>query len=48
MITRISAEECGFNGCIKTLTETDLTPSYDKAQLEVVTCTLAQPEQVND
>jgi len=27
---------------------TNLTPSYDRAQLEVVRCTLAQPEQVND
>ena len=37
-----------FNGCIRTLTLIDLTPSYDKAYLRVVVCTLAQPEQVND
>jgi len=42
-----SAEECEFDSCIRTLAMTNLTPSYDKTQLEVVRCTLAQPEQVN-
>ena len=35
-------------GCIRTLAVTNLTPSYDKAQLGVVRCTLAQHEQVNN
>jgi len=39
-----SAEECEFNGCIRTLTVTDLTSSYDRAQLGVLRGTLAQPE----
>jgi len=37
-----------FNGCIKTVRETNLTPSLDQTQLGVVRCTLAQPEQPND
>jgi len=40
------AEECSFNSCIRTLAVIDLTPSYDRAQLGVVRCTLVQPEQV--
>jgi len=43
-----STEECKFNGCIKILAVTDLTPNYDRAQLEVIRCTLAQPKQVNN
>ena len=43
-----SAEECEFNGSIKTLAVTNLTPSYDRAKLVVVRCTLAQHEQIND
>jgi len=43
-----SVEECEFSGCIRTLTETNLTPSEDRVQLIVVRCTLVQPEQVND
>jgi len=39
-----SVEECKFNDCIRTLGVTHLTPSYDRAQLEVLRCTLAQPE----
>ena len=42
-----ASAKCEFNGCIRTLTVTDLTPSYDTTQLGVK-CTLAQPEQVND
>ena len=42
-----SVEDCEFNGCIRTLTVTDLTLSYDRAHLGVVRCSLAQPEQVN-
>ena len=42
------AEDCEFNSCTKTLAVTGLTPSYDRAHLEVVRCTLAQPKQVND
>jgi len=43
-----SAEKYEFNGCIRTLTVTDLTLSYDRTQLGVVMCILAQLEQVND
>ena len=39
-----SAEEREFNDCIRTLAVSDLTPSYDRAQLGVVWCILAQPE----
>jgi len=42
-----SAEECEFNDCIRTVGVTNITPSVDKTQLEVVKCTLAQPEQIN-
>ena len=38
-----SVEEYEFNGCIRTVRETNLTSSLDKAQLGVVRCTLAQP-----
>jgi len=34
-----SAEECEFNGYIRTLAVTDLTLSYDRPQLRVVRCT---------
>ena len=44
----VSAEDCEFNFCIRTLAVTDQNPSYDRAHLGVVRCTLAQPEQVND
>jgi len=40
--------ECEFNGCIRTVRVMNPTPSVDKAQLRVVRCTLAQPEQIND
>ena len=43
-----SAEDGKFNGYIRTLAVMNLTPSEDIAQLGVVRCTLAQPEQVND
>ena len=43
-----STEECEFNGCIRTVGVTNITLSVDKAQLAVVSCTLAQPEQIND
>ena len=36
-------EECEFNGYIRTLVVIDLTPSYDRAHLGVVRCTLAHP-----
>jgi len=41
-------EVCKFNGYINILAVTDLTPSYIRAQLKVVRCTLAQPEKVNN
>jgi len=31
-----SAENCEFNGCIRILALTDLTPNYDRAYLGVV------------
>ena len=34
-----SDEECEFNGCIRTVRVTNLTPSVDRAQLGVVKCT---------
>ena len=43
-----SAEECEFNGCIRTLAVTNLTPREDRVRLRVVKCTLAQLEQLND
>jgi len=43
-----SADECEFHNGIRTLAVTDLTPSYDIAQLRVIRYTLAQLEQVND
>ena len=43
-----SAEACEFNSCIRTLIVMNLAPSEDRAQLRVVRCTLAHPEQVND
>ena len=43
-----SAENCKFNGGIRTLALTALTPNYDRAHLGIVRCTLVQPEQVND
>ena len=36
-----------INVCIRTVGETNLTPSLDQAQLGVVRCTLTQPEQPN-
>jgi len=44
----VFGEECEFNGCIRTLAVTNLTPSEDSAQLRVVRCILAQSEQVNN
>ena len=44
----VSVEEYEFNGCIRIVGETNLTPNLDQAQLGVVRCTLAQPEQPND
>ena len=35
------AEECEFNGYIRTAGVTNITPSVDKAQFGVVRCTLA-------
>ena len=43
-----SVEEYEFNGYIRTVGETNLTPSVGQAQSRVVRCTLAQPEQLND
>ena len=43
-----SAKEREFNGCIRTMKVTNLTPNADRAQLRVVRCTLAQLEQIND
>jgi len=43
-----SNKEYEFNGCIRTVKVTNLTPSVDRAQLVVVRCTFAQPEQLND
>jgi len=43
-----SVEEYEFNGCIRTVGETNLTPNLDQTQLGVVRCTLAQPKQPND
>ena len=43
-----SSEECEFNGCIRTVGVTNLTPSVDRAQLGVVRCTLVQLKQIND
>jgi len=43
-----SVEEYEFNGCIRTVRETNLTSNLDQTQLGVVRCTLAQPEQPND
>ena len=55
MMTQIPLLKNAFNGCIKSLSVTDLTLSYDRAKLEVVKYTLevvkytlAQLEQVND
>ena len=44
----IFVRDCEFNGCIRTLALTYVTPNYDRAHLGVVRCILAQPEQVND
>jgi len=43
-----SVKEYEFNGCIRTVGETNLTLSLNETQLGVVRCTLAQPEQSND
>ena len=43
-----SIEEYEFNGYIRTVGDTNLTPSLDQTQLGVVRCTLSQPEQLND
>jgi len=43
-----SVEEYEFNGCIRTVEVTNLSPSAGRAQLGVVRCTLAQPEPLND
>ena len=43
-----SVEEYEFNECIRTVKVTGLPPSVGRAQLEVVRCTLAQPEPLND
>jgi len=40
-------KEYEFNGCIRTVGETNLIPSLDQAQLGVGTCILSQPEQLN-
>ena len=48
MVTWMPRPKSEFDDCIKTLTLTNLTPSEDIAQLRVVWCTLAQPEQVNN
>jgi len=43
-----SVEEYEFNGCIRTVEMTSLSPSVGRTQLGVVRCTLAQPEPLND
>jgi len=36
-----SVKQYKFNGCIRTVGETNLTPSLDQAQIGVVRCTLS-------
>ena len=43
-----SVEEYKYNGCIRTMGETNLTLSLDQARLGVVRCILVKPEQPND
>ena len=42
--SNVSAEECEFNGCIRIVKMTNLTPSVERTRLVVVRCILAQPE----
>jgi len=43
-----SVEEYEFNGCIRIVEVTNLSPSVGRPQLGVIRCTLAQPEPLND